>query len=192
MAPADGNKLALYPRIVVELGMGDGKLIESLARNDSQSLHVGIEIDSAQCEQAVSRITEANVLVLNGSFEQIVEAEFPENSVDEFIAVLPDPTFIDPARHETWRRFYELLLTKLKPGGKFRLVTELTDELLQPVSYDCYLIWMKWLEEAFTGLGFSLAGHFEGTPESYSSRCLDQFRGDPERIRMATFDFKKL
>jgi hypothetical protein len=31
----------------------------------------------------------------------------------------------------------------------------------------------------------------EGSPEEYSTRCLDQFRGDPERIRITTVDFAK-
>ena len=42
-----------------------------------------------------------NVFVVQGSFEDIV-ARFPDNSIDGFIAVLPDPAFIDEKREEQW------------------------------------------------------------------------------------------
>jgi hypothetical protein len=48
-----------------------------------------------------------------------------------------------------------------------------------------------WLLETFRSLGFQVAEVTEGSPEEYSSRCLDQFRGDPERIKMLTVDFAK-
>jgi tRNA G46 methylase TrmB len=179
-----------HARTIVELGMGDGRLIESLARADPQTVYIGIELDGKQCEQARSRAKLQNVFVVQGSFEDIV-ARFPDGSIDGFIAVLPDPAFIDEKREEQWRPFYRTLHKKLKAPGAFRLVTELTDELLQPVSKDAFDLWTVWLAETFRSLGFKVADIYEGAPPEYSSRCLDQFRGDPERIRMATLDLAK-
>ena len=185
-----GDRLALYPRTVVELGMGDGTLLESLANEDSQSLYVGIEIDKSQFEKARSKISASNAELINGSFELVVPT-LPDDSVDLFLAILPDPYFIDPAKYDGWKHFYRRVHAKLKPGGTFRLVTELTDELLEPVSDKNYQAWIAWLRQAFLSLGFSIAHEDTGGPADYHSHYLDQFRGDSERIRMVTIDFTK-
>ncbi len=179
-----------WPRVIVELGMGDGRLLESLAKSDSDSLYVGIELDPEQYRQAQARITLGNVKILSGSFEDILPT-FPDRSVDRFIAVLPDPAYIDEKKQELWSPFYRVVLEKLKDAGTFELVTEITDELLQPVSEEAYRKWTDWLKSIFLSIGFSLKGHREGAPDRYRSRCLDQFRGDPERIRLTTLELEK-
>ena len=83
------------------------------------------------------------------------------------------------------------LYDKLKKEGYFRLVTELTDDLLQPVSDDRYSAWADWLKSRFISVGFTLAGQQEGAPRQYLSRCINQFRADPQRIRMITLDLLK-
>jgi tRNA G46 methylase TrmB len=179
-----------WPRVIVELGMGDGRLLESLAKTDDNSLYVGIELDSEQCRRAGSRIAGSNVVIMNSSFEDIVPT-FPDGSVDRFIAVLPDPGFIDEKKQAGWKPFYRVVYSKLKPGGTLELVTEITDELLQPVSDEQYGKWAKWLRNSFRSIGFAVANEHEGAPAHYSSRCLDQFRGDAERIRMVTLELAK-
>ena len=179
-----------HTRTIVELGMGDGRLLESLAKSDPETIYIGIELDGEQCAQAKSRFRLQNVFVMHGSFEDIV-ARFPDNSIDGFIAVLPDPAFIDEKKEEQWRSFYKNVYAKLKRPGAFRLVTEITDELLQPVGNDAFDLWTVWLVETFRSLGFKVADLYEGAPAEYSSRCLDQFKGDPERIRMMTLELAK-
>lgn len=188
LLPAD--RLARYLRVVVELGMGDGRLVESLVGTDSQTLYVGVEIDAAHCAAARSRISADNVLILNCSLEELVPT-LPDGSVDMFIAVLPDPAFIDESRQDSWGQLYSQLYNKLKIGGMFQLVTELTDPLLQPVSDSEYRRWTAWLEQTFVSLGYVKEHAFDGAPAQYSTRCLDQFRGDTERIRMVTVNFAK-
>ena len=180
----------LYPRLVVELGMGDGKLLETLAKRDRNSIYIGIELDNEQCIQARSRISLSNVIIVNGSFEDLVPT-FEDESIDQFIAVLPDPAFIDQKKEEQWKPFYKSLYDKLKKEAYFRLVTELTDDLLQPVSDDRYSAWADWLKSRFISVGFTLAGQQEGVPRQYLSRCINQFRADPQRIRMITLDLLK-
>ena len=179
-----------WPRIVVELGMGDGKLLESLAKRDTDSLHVGIELDDEQCTQAQSRIAFANVAILKGSFEELVPT-FPDESVDHFIAVLPDPRYIDEKKEEMWKPFYKMTYTKLKKNGTFELVTEITNELFQPVSDEAFKEWIGWLKSCFLSIGFVVKSQQEGAPAQYSSRCLDQFRGGAGRIRIITLEFAK-
>ena len=170
--------------------MGDGRLLETLAKRNRNSIYIGIEIDNEQCRQARSRITLSNVIVMNSSFEDVIPT-FWDNSIDQFVAVLPDPAFVDEKREEQWKSFYKSVYYKLKKRGMLRLVTELTDELLQPISDDRYSAWADWLKSCFISLGFTLAGQQEGAPRQYLSRCIKQFRADPERIRMITLDLLK-
>ncbi len=170
--------------------MGDGRLLEILAKRKPSWMYIGIEINNDQCIQARSRITLPNVLIINGSFEDIVPT-FLNESIDEFIIVLPDPTYIDQKKEEQWKPLYKSLYYKLKKRGRFKLVTELTDELLQPVSDDRYSAWADWLRSCFISLGFTLAYQQEGAPRQYLSRCIKQFKADPQRIRMITLDLLK-
>jgi tRNA G46 methylase TrmB len=170
--------------------MGDGTLLETLAKHDRNSIYIGIELNNEQCVQARSRITLSNIIILNRSFEELVPT-FLDESIDQFIAVLPEPAFIDKKRQEQWKPLYKSVYYKLKKEGRLQLVTELTDDLLQPVSDDRYSAWADWLRSCFISLGFTLAGQQEGAPRQYVSRCIKQFSGDPKRIRMTTLDLVK-
>jgi tRNA G46 methylase TrmB len=170
--------------------MGDGILLEALAKDDDNSIYIGIERDNEQCRRARSRIALSNVIIMNSSFDDIVPT-FLNESIDQFIVVLPDPAFIDEKREERWKPFYKSVYYKLKKQGSLVLVTELTDELLQPVSDDQYFTWADWLKSCFLSLGFTLANQHDGAPRQYLSRCIRQFRGDPERIRMITLNLLK-
>jgi tRNA G46 methylase TrmB len=185
-----GEKLAAFPRVVVELGMGDGRLLEKLAKADAGSLYIGIEISADEFGQAQSRISLENALLLNGSFTDLIRA-FPDNSIDMFMAILPDPSFIDRGKRDVWQPFYAQVLLKLKSGGTLQLVTELTDELLQPVSDSSFQEWKEWLVETFTSIGFIVTDLLSDAPAEYSSRCLDQFLGDRLRIRIVTMNLTK-
>jgi tRNA G46 methylase TrmB len=184
------EKLAAFPRVVIELGMGDGRLLERLAKSDPRSLHIGVELDIEQCDSARSRLSLDNALVMNRSFEELLP-ELANGSVDRFVAVLPDPAYIDEKQSEKWIPLYALAYKKLRRGGTFQIVTELTDELLQPVGDAEFARWKEWLISTFSSLGFVISGVHEGAPPEYSSRCLDQFRGDRERIRLVTLDLAK-
>ena len=184
------EKLASFPRVVIELGMGDGRLLEKLAAADPSCLHVGIELDEEQCSQARSRIALDNMIILNCSYEELLP-ELPDGSVYRFVAVLPDPEYIDEKKAERWRPIYTLVHQKLRRGGEFQLITEITDELLQPVGDNEFSRWKEWLASSFSSLGFVISDVRNGAPPEYSSRCLDQFRGDSQRIRLVTMDLKK-
>ena len=170
--------------------MGDGQLLEILAKRNPCETYIGIDLNSDQCLQAQSRITLPNVVIINSSFEGIVPT-FLDESIDQFIVILPDPTFIDQKKEEYWKPFYKSMYLKLKKHGRLYLVTELTDELLQPVSDDQYSAWAEWLRSCFISIGFSLVCQHDGAPRQYSSRYIEQFRGDPERIRMITLELVK-
>jgi tRNA G46 methylase TrmB len=171
--------------------MGDGTLLEILAQRDQNSIYIGIDINLEQCIQARSRISLSNVIITNSSIKDVVPM-FLNDSVDEFIAALPDPAFIDQKNEVQWKEFYRSVHCKLKKHGLLQIITEVTDELWQPISDDHYLAWVDWLKSCFISLGFSIAGEQEGAPSHYSSRCIEQFMGDPERIRMITLNLVKI
>jgi tRNA G46 methylase TrmB len=181
------------PKVIVELGMGDGRLLKTLSENDHDinSLYIGIESNKCRYQQAVSQIKLINVKLLNGSFEHILPT-FPDNSLYHVISVLPDPKYIDQLKQHKWKFLYEIVYKKLKNYGTLELVTEITDDLLQEVSDQVYNKWVKWLTYTFKSIGFQIVSAREGAPEEYSSQCLDQFRADPKRIRMMTLDLKKI
>ena len=101
--------------------MGDGTLLETLAKCDRHSTYIGIELNNEQCVQARSRITLSNVIIMNSSFEDIVPT-FLDESIDQFIAVLPDPSLIDEKSEERWKPFYRSAYFKLKKRGGFDLL----------------------------------------------------------------------
>lgn len=185
--------MANSPKVIVELGMGDGRLLKTISENDhdNNSFYIGIEVDKSQYEQAISQIKRVNVKLLNGSFEDILPA-FSDNSLYRVISVLPDPKYIDQLKEHKWKYLYKIVYEKLKNYGTLELVTEITDDLLQEVSDQVYNKWIEWLKYTFQSMGFKRITSREGAPPEYSSRCIDQFRADPKRIRMVTLDLKKM
>jgi tRNA G46 methylase TrmB len=178
--------------ITVELGMGDGMLLKKLLEQDKKnnSIYIGIELDNSNYEKARSAINHHNTILLNGSFEELIN-DFPDYSINNIIAVLPDPDFIERQKQQRWQKFYAIMYRKLCRHGMFRLVTELIDDLLQPVADEEYNKWVEWLIATFHSIGFAIVDRQEGAPSEYSSRCLERFKGDPERIRLVTLNFIK-
>ncbi|MDQ3837861.1 MAG: class I SAM-dependent methyltransferase [Thermoproteota archaeon] len=186
---------------ILELGCGDGRLLRRLLEIEraegviqtgrSESLYIGIEYNDSRYNKARSLLERfTNVKLLNGSFEELIH-EFADSSIDKIICVLPDPEFIDIKHQDRWKKFYSVVKRKLAPDGCLRIVTELTDDLLQPVPIDVYRSWIQEIIQVFRELEFFLVWVFEGSPPEYESECLDRFKKDPERIRLATFDFAK-
>jgi tRNA G46 methylase TrmB len=188
-------------RIILELGCGDGLLLgklleaertgDTIQNNSRKSFYIGIECDNLKYNKARSVVEGfSNVKLMNGSYEVLIH-EFSDCSIDKIISVLPDPEFIDIRRQHRWKEFYRVLNHKLVANGSLRIVTELIDDLLQPVTADAYDTWVQDIIEIFGKLGFSLIRILDGPPLEYESECLRRFKQDPQRIRLATFDFAK-
>jgi hypothetical protein len=179
-------------KLVVELGMGDGRHLCELSRDarGTNTLFIGIENNTSLHSEAAGRINANNVLLVNDSFENRIR-EFQNKTLDKVIMILPDPKYIDPQYHADWISLYADIFLKLKDLGTLEIVTEIIDDLLQPVSDMVYYAWAKWLLQAFVDIGFGIEQILNRAPSNYTSTCLDRFRQDPQRIRLLTLRLLK-
>jgi tRNA G46 methylase TrmB len=177
-------------KLVVELGMGDGNLINSLSEKDRDYYFIGIEKQESYFEKAKYNIKSQNVKLLNTVFEDVLPL-FEDSSIHKIISVLPDPKYIDTNYSRNWEILYKTIYKKLVKEGKFILITEITDALFQPVSdYEFYKE-VENLKQIFQSMGFIILHAFEGHQENYMTSFLQEFNGDPERIRIINFEFTK-
>jgi SAM-dependent methyltransferase len=178
--------------VVIELGIGDGQLLEAVINyeNSPNTCYVGIEIDAAQIQKARDRMTGKNIFLINESIEKVIPL-LPDNCVHHFIFVLPPPKYIDRKMESQWTLLYQKIYKKLKENGTLTLVTEVTNDLLEPVSNDEFRSWKTWLASIFVSFGFTLREVFNECPLHYRSHFLEQFRSDQLRIKIITLILEK-
>ncbi|MGZ5547926.1 MAG: hypothetical protein ACXWFZ_08235 [Nitrososphaeraceae archaeon] len=81
-------------KLVVELGIGDGNLINSLSEKDQDYYFIGIEKQESYFDKAKYNIKSQNVKILHTLFEDVLPL-FEDSSIHKIISVLPDPKYID-------------------------------------------------------------------------------------------------
>ena len=178
-------------RLVLELGMGDGNLIKLLSEKEDQDYYfIGIEKNESYFNKAKYGIKSQNVKILNTLFESVLPL-FEDNTIYKVISVLPDPKYIDMNYKSNWEILYKIIYRKLVKQGKFILITEITDELFQPVSNNKFYKAVENLKQIFQSIGFIVVNAFEGYQENYMTSFLQEFSGDPKRIRIINFEFTK-
>jgi tRNA G46 methylase TrmB len=184
------NNIPKNKKLVVELGIGDGNLIKSLSEKNHDYYFIGIEIQEEYFNKAKYNIKSPNVMLLNFSYEDVLPL-FEDESIHKIISVLPDPKYIDKHYREEWKIFYKIAYKKLLKKGLFILITEITDELFQPVSDNYFYKEVDNLKQIFQSIGFIVLNDFEGYQENYMTSLLQIFNGDPKRIRIINFEFTK-
>ena len=184
--------LSTFDKVVIELGIGDGQLLDGVINyeNSPNTCYVGIEIDAAQIQKARDRMTGKNIFLINESIEKVIPL-LPDNCVHHFIFVLPPPKYIDRKMESQWTLLYQKIYKKLKENGTLTLVTEVTNDLLEPVSNDEFRSWKTWLASIFVTFGFTLREVFNECPLHYRSHFLEQFRSDQLRIKIITLILEK-
>ncbi len=174
--------------MVFEIGSGDGRLLKNIANlfnKIDNILFIGTETDSSLYLNYCRKLNSKNICFLNEPFEQVL-LQISSNTLDVVFSILPCPKYIDKNRQEEWTPIYSLILNRMKEKGFLILVTELIDEILQPVSLNDYLLWKKWISDTFCSIGFKIVGIIDGIPQCFSSYCIDQFTNDPQRIKIMT------
>ncbi|CAN5811455.1 hypothetical protein BH23THE1_BH23THE1_31820 [soil metagenome] len=190
----DMSFLSKYDKLIVELGCGDGKMLYQLSTKDqdTNTFYLGIEIDGFQYRKSYLVLSNRkhNLLFVNSPFEEII-AELQDYSADEILSILPHPKYIDRKNERFWRPIYKTILRKIKKNGHLLLITEFTDELFSPVIYNDYVNWKEWIIETFTDLGFYVSNIIEEVPHNYTSKFIDLFNNDQERIKILTLYLMK-
>ena len=190
----DMSFLTKYDKLIVELGSGDGKLLYRLSNTEEEitAFYLGIEIDASQYRKSCLLLPngKSNLLFVNSQFELVID-QLPDCSADEILSILPHPKYIDRENKRFWKPIYKTILHKIKKNGHLLLITEFTDELFSPVIYDEYMNWKEWIIEAFTDLGFYVENVIEGVPYNYTSKFIDLFSNDQERIKIVTIYLTK-
>jgi tRNA G46 methylase TrmB len=185
------NNIPNNKKLVIELGSGDGNLIKSLSEKNPDCYFIGIEIQKEFFNKAKNNIKPQNVMLLNFSFEDILPL-FENESIYKIISVLPDPRYIDKSYRKKWEMFYNIIYKKLLKKGLFILITEITDELFQPVLNSYFNEEINNIKRIFQSIGFVVLNEFEGYQENYMTSLLQIFNRDPERIRIINFEFTKI
>ncbi len=172
--------------------MGDGQLLAKILeyRNSPNTCYVGIEIDPKQIQKARDKLRARNIYLINESFENAL-SYFPDDYVDEFIFVLPPPSYIDKSMESQWILLYQNIYKKLKEKGTLTIVTEIINDLLEPVSDIEFRSWKNWLSSKFITIGFIIKEMSDDSPCHYSSHFLNQFKGDRLRIKLITLILAK-
>lgn len=186
------STLSTFDKVIVELGMGDGQFLSGLIeyRNSPNTCYVGIEIDAKQIQKAHEKLRGKDIYLINDSFENVLSF-FPDDYVDEFIFVLPSPKYIDRNSESQWTLLYQDIYKKLKDRGTLTIVTEIINDLLEPISDNEFNSWKKWLTSKFVDIGFRLKGICDDCPSYYNSHFLAQFRADKLRIKLITLILTK-
>lgn len=101
-----------YKKIIIEIGSGDGRLLNNLAEfyDKKKTYLIGIETDKEQyfcsCEK-IKKSTKNNIEFVNEPFENVF-LKLDDNSINTVISVLPHPSYIDKIHHLNGHRYIKL------------------------------------------------------------------------------------
>jgi tRNA (guanine-N7-)-methyltransferase len=129
--------LAIFGRVApldVDLGCGNGDLLSELARRKPDRNFLGVEKMASRVAKACRKAAALeNVRVLNVESLYAVRHLLPENCVETFYLLFPDPW---PKRRHQRRRivqpaFLDSIHRALAPHGIFRIATDQADYFKQ-------------------------------------------------------------
>ena len=125
----------LFPRVqplIVEIGFGNGDYLIQLARTQPDCNILGFEISGQSMDKAEAKIAKLgrdNARVIHGRAETALAHLLAPASVREFHINYPDPWF--KKRHHRRRLIsratVDLLASRLAPGGRLLLATDIID-----------------------------------------------------------------
>lgn len=120
----------------IDLGAGDGTLLEALATERSNRNFIGVERLFGRCRSACRKLASAgltNARVLRAEISHVLEHMLPESSVTSFYLMFPDPW--PKRRHQTRRvvtqDFLRAIHRTLVDGGTLRIATDQSDYFRQ-------------------------------------------------------------
>ena len=117
---------------VIDIGFGDGESLIELAKKNSASKFLGIEVYDAGIGHCLSLIKENNIenlKLVRGDAVQVISGGIKKESIDEINILFPDPW---PKKRHHKRRlinnhFIDLISKSLKIGGLVNISTDWED-----------------------------------------------------------------
>jgi tRNA (guanine-N7-)-methyltransferase len=123
------GRVALPLPLVVEIGFGRGEFLLDLAIRDPERAFVGVELSAKRALKMARRLARqeiANVVLVEGRAEVVLEDVLADASVECFWLNFPDPW---PKKRHHRRRFVQpdalrWIVRRLVPGGLLRIATD--------------------------------------------------------------------
>jgi len=121
-----------FDSVTLEIGIGNGDALVSMASADRNSLYIGIEVHQpgiGRCLNTIRQQNLDNVRLVSHDAIEVLQSMIAPNSVDRVLLFFPDPWH--KKRHHKRRivnpGFLDLLHRCLKPGGQFHAATDWQD-----------------------------------------------------------------
>jgi len=168
---------------VLEIGIGDGETLLAVAALHPERDFLGVEVHRpglGHCLLGIESGGLTNVRLIAHDAVEVLERQLPDASLDEVLLYFPDPW---PKKRHHKRRivqpaFAELLATRLKPGGSFRLATDWAP-------YAEHMLEVLRASPSFSNA--SATGDYVPRP---TSRPLTKFERRGERLGHEVFDLE--
>lgn len=127
-----GTMATGYTALTLEIGIGNGDALISMATNDRTSLYIGIEVHKPGIGRCLNNIEQHkldNVRLISHDAIEVMEEMLGEQSLDRILLFFPDPWH--KKRHHKRRivnqHFRDLAFSCLKPGGVLHAATDWQD-----------------------------------------------------------------
>ena len=118
-----------YDALKLEIGIGNGDALISMAQNDPQSMYLGVEVHESGVGRCLANIHQqalSNVRLIRHDAIEVLQHMLPPRSLDRVFLFFPDPWH--KKRHHKRRivnaRFRDLLAVLLKPGACLHMATD--------------------------------------------------------------------
>lgn len=167
---------------VLEIGFGNGGTLIELAAASPGTDFLGVEVHSpgvGHCLLGIEARGLSNVRLIAHDAVEVLQSQLAPCSLDEVLLYFPDPW--PKSRHHKRRilqpAFAALVVSRLKPGGVFRLATD----------WEPYAAWMLEVLDAETALlSLAGAGRFTERPD----RGVTRFENRGKRLGHRVFDLE--
>jgi len=118
-----------FDALKLEIGIGNGDALISMAQNDQQTMYLGIEVHEAGVGRCLSNIHQqalSNVRLIRHDAIEVLQHMLLPRSLDRVFLFFPDPWH--KKRHHKRRivnaQFRDLLSMLLKPGACLHMATD--------------------------------------------------------------------
>ena len=170
-----------FEALKLEIGIGNGDALISMAAADPTSLYIGVEVHEPGVGRCLNHIHQQgldNVRLIMHDAIEVLQHMIAAESLDRVLLFFPDPWH--KKRHHKRRivnpRFRELIYNVLKPGAVIHIATDWQD-------------YAEWIAEQFLAdERFDNQGNAEGYAVCPSYRPLTRFEQRGRRLGHGVWD----